>query len=563
MKSAASEALLSLHRGLLATLQRRLPPEQNSEPLVELLRALTLALGRGDISLALHDGSEVPEGIESDGWPRVHREALLASGWLDGDQSVLVLHHNTLSWRRWHGAMQELERELQRRYLQAPIHSPSHATPHGSRTSQRSKTSDLSPEQQSAIHAIDRYGVVLLSGGPGTGKTSTVLHMLLRAFENQPNLRARLAAPTGKAARRLQDAIRSHPTTASLPCTTLHRLLEARPGGFGRHRRNPLHLDLLIVDEMSMVDLELGRALLSALPSHCQLVLVGDSAQLPPIGAGAVWQHLQAPDQNERFKEGAITLTKVYRNRGALAQMSALLRDQGLNPFWSQLSTLPKTSNISLFQPKTKQIPEAVHAVLTRHLDHLQARARALELDADGQPHQQEAQDLLGILDTLMVLCPRRRGPWGVDAVHQRMIASSEPQRWPSGLPVLCSENQPELGLANGDLGVMIGEGAHQRTLFLSSDPSGESRHALLNPARLRHLEPALALSIHKAQGCEMDKVLLLWPALDDRQSSSLLYTAITRAKQQLLLFADPTALALGRSAGSRHPEDQSRIGDA
>ena len=556
MKSAATDALFALQRGLLATLLRRIPPEQNSEPLVELVHALTLALSRGDISLQLHDEAEAPEGIESKGWPKLHREALVASGWLDGDQSVLVLSHNTLSWRRWHGAMQELERELQRRCFQAPIH----ATPHSATSSQLAKNNDLSPEQRSAVRAIDHYGVVLLSGGPGTGKTSTVLHMLLRALEHQPKLRARLAAPTGKAARRLQDAIRSHPKTASLPCTTLHRLLEARPGGFGRHRRNPLHVDLLIVDEMSMVDLELSRALLSALPPHCQLVLVGDSAQLPPIGAGAVWQHLQEPDQIRRFNDGAITLTKVYRNRGALAQMSALLRDQGLRPFWSQLSALPKTSNISVACPKTKQIPEAVHAALIQHLDHLKERASALEINAHGQPHQQQAQDLLNILDGLMVLCPRRRGPWGVDAVHQRLLDGAEPQRWPSGLPVLCSENQPELGLANGDLGVMVGEGAHQRALFLSSDPSGESRHALLHPARLRHLEPALALTIHKAQGCEMDKVLLLWPALDDRPSSSLLYTAITRAKQQLLLFADPTAMVLSRTAGSRHPEDQSKI---
>ena len=558
MKSAATDALFALQRGLLATLLRRIPPEQNSEPLVELVHALTLALSRGDISLQLHDEAEAPEGIESKGWPKLHREALVASGWLDGDQSVLVLSHNTLSWRRWHGAMQELERELQRRCFQAPIH----ATPHSATSSQLAKNNDLSSEQRSAVRAIDHYGVVLLSGGPGTGKTSTVLHMLLRALEHQPKLRARLAAPTGKAARRLQDAIRSHPKTASLPCTTLHRLLEARPGGFGRHRRNPLHVDLLIVDEMSMVDLELSRALLSALPPHCQLVLVGDSAQLPPIGAGAVWQHLQEPDQIRRFNDGAITLTKVYRNRGALAQMSALLRDQGLRPFWSQLSALPKTSNISVACPKTKQIPEAVHAALIQHLDHLKERASALEINAHGQPHQQQAQDLLNILDGLMVLCPRRRGPWGVDAVHQRLLDGAEPQRWPSGLPVLCSENQPELGLANGDLGVMVGEGAHQRALFLSSDPSGESRHALLHPARLRHLEPALALTIHKAQGCEMDKVLLLWPALDDRPSSSLLYTAITRAKQQLLLFADPTALDLGRSTASRHPEDQSKIVD-
>ena len=543
MQSSASDALVALHRGVLATLQRRMPPEQSSEPLFELIRALTTALSRGDISLQLHDGAEVPEGIETDGWPLLHREALVASGWLDGDQAVLVLNHNTLSWRRWHGAMQELELELLRRCFQAPIH----ATNQDAAISHPSKNNDLSAEQQAAVRAIDRYGVVLLSGGPGTGKTSTVQHMLLRAFEKQPKLRARLAAPTGKAARRLQDAIRSNPITAALPCTTVHRLLEARPGGFGRHRRNPLELDLLIVDEMSMVDLELGRALLSALPTHCQLILVGDSAQLPPIGAGAVWQHLQEPDQNKRFKDGAITLTEVYRNRGALAQMSAVLRDQGLKPFWSQLSSLPKTSNITVHYSQTRQIPEAVHAALTRHLDHLKDKASALGINAHGQPDQQQAQELLNILDTSMVLCPRRRGPWGVNAVHQHLLNSSEPQRWPSGLPVLCSENQPELGLANGDLGVMVGEGVQQRALFLCSDPSGDSRHALYHPARLRSLEPALALTIHKAQGCEMDKVMLLWPTLDDRQSSALLYTAITRAKQQVLLFADPAALALGR----------------
>ncbi len=543
MQSSASDALVALHRGVLATLQRRMPPEQSSEPLFELIRALTTALSRGDISLQLDDGAEVPEGIETDGWPLLHREALVASGWLDGDQAVLVLNHNTLSWRRWQGAMQELELELLRRCFQAPIH----ATNQDAAISHPSKNNDLSAEQQAAVRAIDRYGVVLLSGGPGTGKTSTVQHMLLRAFEKQPKLRARLAAPTGKAARRLQDAIRSNPITAALPCTTVHRLLEARPGGFGRHRRNPLELDLLIVDEMSMVDLELGRALLSALPTHCQLILVGDSAQLPPIGAGAVWQHLQEPDQNKRFKDGAITLTEVYRNRGALAQMSAVLRDQGLKPFWSQLSSLPKTSNITVHYSQTRQIPEAVHAALTRHLDHLKDKASALGINAHGQPDQQQAQELLNILDNSMVLCPRRRGPWGVNAVHQHLLNSSEPQRWPSGLPVLCSENQPELGLANGDLGVMVGEGVQQRALFLCSDPSGDSRHALYHPARLRSLEPALALTIHKAQGCEMDKVMLLWPTLDDRQSSALLYTAITRAKQQVLLFADPAALALSR----------------
>ena len=551
MQSEVTDSLL--HRGLLAMLHRRRPPEQNSAALDEIVHALTLALGRGEISLELLEGDQVPEGIENEGWPELHRQALLASGWLDGDEAVMTMNHNTLSWRRWHGAMQEIEMELQHRCLHAPVQT----SPGTAGSKRQPGNHELNPEQRKAVEAMDHHGVILLSGGPGTGKTSTVLHMLLRAFEHRPQLRARLAAPTGKAARRLQDAIQTQSTTASLPCTTLHRLLEARPGGFGRHQRNPLQLDLLIVDEMSMVDLDLCRALLDALPKDCQLVLVGDSAQLPPIGIGAVWQYLQSPIPNNRFQGGAVNLKTVYRNRGSLAEMSALLRDHGLERFWCEVETLPHKANINVSFQSTNRIPKTVLTVLTRHLNHLKSAASQLKINRQGQPDQQHAHLLLSKLDSLMVLCPRRLGPWGVDAVHQCLINGSEIQNWPSGLPVLCCENQPELGLANGDLGIVIHEGLHQRILFLSTNDMGETQHALFHPARLQKLEPALALTIHKAQGCEMDQVMLLWPDLKKHQTSALLYTAITRAKMKLQVFADPSVLALGHSVNSRDPESR------
>ena len=153
----------------------------------------------------------------------------------------------------------------------------------------------------SAVHLRNgslplRQGLVLLEGGPGTGKTSTVAAMITAHRARQPDARVHLAAPTGKAAGRLRTA-----TGGTLPCTTLHRLLESRGDRFGRHRGRPLDLDLLVVDEVSMVDLGLMGALLEALPSACRLVLVGDPGQLSPIAPGAVLQDLQRPEHRQRL----------------------------------------------------------------------------------------------------------------------------------------------------------------------------------------------------------------------------------------------------------------------
>jgi exodeoxyribonuclease V alpha subunit len=202
----------------------------------------------------------------------------------------------------------------------------------------------LDRQRRQAVAALLRHGLVLLGGGPGTGKTSTVVQMLGAVLAQRPGLRLHLAAPTGKAAARLRTTLqeggqRLAPPLADqlgqAPCTTLHRLLESSGDRFGRNRRHPLALDLVVVDELSMVDLHLMAALLEALPQACQLLLVGDPAQLPPVGPGAVLQELCQSERLAALGEAAIALQTTYRNNGAIAAFAAALRPGGQQA-WGQ-----------------------------------------------------------------------------------------------------------------------------------------------------------------------------------------------------------------------------------
>ena len=518
----------------------------------DLVQALTHALSRGEMSVTLGHGAPEPEGLSAAGWPDTHRQALEHSGWLSEDPALMVLIDDQLLWRRWHQGITDLEERLVQRSRLTPLgqvstqHPPLHSSGSGVHEQHNA-------EQKAAVEAISRHQLVLLSGGPGTGKTSTVQAMLLRAIHDRGNLRIHLAAPTGKAARRLQDAVRCHATTAALPCTTVHRLLQARPGGFARNRRNPLSIDLLVVDEMSMVDLNLAQALLDALPEGAQLVLVGDENQLPPIGVGAVWQALQSEGLRQRFGPASIRLQVVYRNRGDLARLSNELCKDGPEAFWQGLSALDHASNIKSILTRSTRLPDPVLTAIRHRMDAMSRASQALSINPEGEPDPSQAHALLEQLDSLMVLCPRRRGLWGVETLHRQLVAGQSPETWPEGLPVLCSDNQTELGLANGDLGICIGHGSSRRLLFRCSDDAGDSCFRLLHPARIKQIQPALALTIHKAQGSEADAVILLWPPQEERPTTSLLYTAMTRARHQLTIVR-LAATVTGSQIEERHP---------
>jgi exodeoxyribonuclease V alpha subunit len=545
-----------------------------ADPLVnEAIAALTLALAAGELAcplpLSLQQGQGLAQADGPDSLARLQRSALVQAS-----DSPLVLEGQRLAWRRWQQRLQQVLDALVKRAQAPPPAWPVAAeetAPAAAIPAAAPPAAPLDGQQRRAVAAVLARGLVLLEGGPGTGKTSTVAAMINAALQHCPQARIHLAAPTGKAAARLGQA-----TYGRHPCSTLHRLLEQRGDRFLRNRHHPLRLDLLIVDEVSMVDLELMAALLEALPTSCRLVLVGDPAQLPPVAPGAVLAALQRPAPRAALGETAVRLETTYRHAGAIASVAATLRLWGgtdgpdaptapgaeglLELLRPQLECLGEGDNLQWLEVPwigwTPSLPEPVRQRLQQHRLKLAELAQEAELArvprgpgaGDQANGNQEAalEALLAARDRLLLLTPQRRGPWGVETLHRLLLgeAAADPARWPCGTPVICLRNRDDLGLANGDLGVVVGDSPatgsgssldsnrdFQRWLVFGPDPSQR-----LHPAQLAGaVEPALALTVHKAQGSEAEEVIVLVPPGEPRDPR-LLYTALTRARRRALL---------------------------
>jgi exodeoxyribonuclease V alpha subunit len=495
---------------------------QPPEPLLlELIDALTLALERGDLALALE--GPAPPGIGAEGWPEEHRRVLAASPLAEEPHGPLALEGREVGWRRW---LRLRARVVAALVARAGRRRPPIAwSPPGD---------TLDPLQEQAIRIALERDLLVLAGGPGTGKTSTVAHLLEAVAEWSETAVIQLAAPTGKAAARLRQA-----TGGRWPCGTLHQVLESRGDGeFRRHRQRPLSLDLLVVDEVSMVDLALMEALLAALPDRARLVLVGDPAQLPPVAAGAPLRELLSGDGRQALAEAAVTLRTTYRNDGAIASVAGALRrliEAGPNPpldpvahLRPLLRRLAGDANLRWRQAPAGPLPAKVRQRLVEHMGRLRAAAEGCAPGGD-----RGWREVLTLRDELLVLTPRHRGPWGVRAVHRELLGDAGGlNQWPSGTPVLCGRNLHALGLSNGDLGVLVVGTDSERWLLF-----GQEQPLWVHPARVSGaVEPALALTVHKAQGSEARSVMVLLPgaeSLDPR----LLYTALTRARQEAWLF--------------------------
>jgi exodeoxyribonuclease V alpha subunit len=574
-----------------------------ADPVVsEAIAALTLALAAGELECPLPPSLQQSQGLAQadrpDSLARLQRSALVQAS-----DSPIVLAGQRLSWRRWQQQLQQVLDALVGRAQAPPPAWPAAAEepvadqPSAGKAAATKATLAAAPsgtplddQQRRAVAAVLAKGLVLLEGGPGTGKTSTVAAMISAVQEHCPQARIHLAAPTGKAAARLGQA-----SGDRHPCSTLHRLLEQRGDRFLRNRHHPLRLDLLIVDEVSMVDLELMAALVEAMPASCRLVLVGDPAQLPPVAPGAVLAALQRPAPRAALGDAAVRLETTYRHAGAIASVAATLRQWGgadgpdaptapgaealLELLRPQLEHLGEGDNLQWLEvPWTgwsASLPEPVRQRLRQHrlrLAELAWRAGAQGAGAQGAGAQgagdQKAADqaaagqaLLSQRDRLLLLTPQRRGPWGVETLHRLLLgeAAADPARWPCGTPVICLRNRDDLGLANGDLGVVVGDSPatgsessldskldsnrdFQRWLVFGPHPSQR-----LHPAQLAGaVEPALALTVHKAQGSEAEEVIVLVPPGEPRDPR-LLYTALTRARQRVLLVTS-------RTTGPSHP---------
>ena len=386
--------------------------------------------------------------------------------------------------------------------------------------------------QRSAARMALTHRFSVISGGPGTGKTATVARILALlldvAGDGSPEIV--LAAPTGKAAMRLHQSILQAAERLAFPeeirnrlptgVSTIHRLLgtQARKGGFRHNRDNRLPCDILVIDEASMVDLQLMASLMVALRDDARVILLGDRNQLASVEAGAVLADIC--DSAEPATVPVTQLVKSYRF-GADSGIAALsqLINSGDGAAAAELLKSGRHHDIIWRQlPGGSEFSESFTA--------------AVKSGYAGFAAATSPAEALMELGTFRVLSPLRSGPCGIENLNRlclnALASEQKNDQHVCPLPVMVSGNNYELGLFNGDTGVVMkGDGT---PVAWFENPEGGLRH--LSTLRMPPGETAFALTVHKSQGSEFDRVLLILPEyLSDALSRELLYTAVTRAR--------------------------------
>lgn len=373
----------------------------------------------------------------------------------------------------------------------------------------------LAPAQRHAVEEAARHKVLVITGGPGVGKT-TIVKSILAVFD-RARLSCRLAAPTGRAAKRMSEATKRQ-------ATTLHRLLEFDPKGraFSRNAKRRLDADVLIVDEASMIDVELANGMLQALPDAARLVLVGDVDQLPSVGPGAVLRDLIASSVVP-----TVRLTQIFRQaEGSLIVENAHRIHDGLPP---TSADSPEGAFHIIRRESGELAADTIEKVVTKNIP-----------ERFGLDPRRDVQ----------VLVPMHRGDTGTIALNLRLQAALNPEG-PSvtrfgrtirvGDKVMQLKNDVERNVYNGDVGFVTSLDVEARQLLVRFD---EEREVTYEEGDLDELTLAYATSIHKSQGSEYPAVVI--PLLTEHfvmLSRNLFYTAVTRGKKLVVLVAHPKAL--------------------
>jgi exodeoxyribonuclease V alpha subunit len=417
-------------------------------------------------------------------------------------------------------------------------------------------TAETEADQRMATYVAATSRVSVIGGGPGTGKTTTIARLVAVLRRRRPELRVALAAPTGKAAARLEEAVHSAAGTltdadrarlAPLTASTLHRLLGRRPGvasRFRHDRENRLPYDLVIVDECSMVSLTIMARLLEALPPETRLVLVGDPDQLASVEAGAV-----LGDVVDGLPDSGAMLRTVHRFAagGSIARLAQHVRDGAADAVLAMLQDPPEGIEFHP-TPDDEPVSGAALQVLRAQTRH---EAAVIEAARAG-----DVARALGALERHRTLCAHRAGPRGVrhwsDAI-ERWLAADDPLLLPrldgryAGQPLLVTANDYENGLFNGDTGVVVAQGDDLVAAFRRG---GEP--VLLPLVRLSDVRPLHVMTVHRAQGSQFEEVtVLLPPAGSPLATRQTFYTAITRASKVVRLVGSAEAVlaSVGRPA--------------
>jgi len=405
---------------------------------------------------------------------------------------------------------------------------------------ERDTATVLAPEQRAAIEQAFRSAVLVVTGGPGVGKT-TLVRALVTAFE-QSNRVTRLAAPTGRAAQRLSEA-------TGREALTLHRLLEFDPkhGGFKRNAKSPLEAGALVVDETSMVDLAMADALLQAVADGTHLVLVGDVDQLPSVGAGAFLRDVIQSDVVP-----CVRLVRIFRQ----AETSLIVSNAHRINAGEMPVIAPPSESLSDFYVIEKSDPEEAKRVI---VDLVTTRIpRRFGFDA---------------VRDIQVLTPMNRGGAGALVLNSALQEAINPVGpglargrtvYRVGDKVMQLRNDYSRNVWNGDVGVVASIDEKENTLcvrFPDGGTGAEGRQVLYEASMLDDLTLAYATTIHKSQGSEYPAVVI--PFLTAHfvmLTKNLLYTAVTRGKRLVVLVADPRAVRIAlqpRPAGFVNDHDE------
>lgn len=529
----------------------------------------------------------------------------------------LVLHNEALYFYRYWQYEQQIATDLKRLMQRQAFALPDTTELNGwlnelfpvsdEQTAASQEHSGINWQKLACVNTL-RSQFSVITGGPGTGKTYTVVRLLallqrLHAIADTTPLEIKLAAPTGKAAARLKESIQA--ATASLTAlpdawqpaisrisaqsATLHKLLGVQAGTrqFKHHRAKPLALDVLIVDEASMVDIELMQALLAALPSGARLILLGDKDQLASVEAGAVLGQLcEGAEQGgyqpatfaylQQFCTGKLPAWLQQPSGPAHLQHVVMLRESRRFTASSGIGALAKAVN----QAALAELNSLFTANCYADIQLLQSYPKPTSAEEDGQHDtlfaaltqlcqqgfagywqaisarpaancSQEQQDnwaraVLKAYQSFQLLTPVREGPFGVAGLNllvQKALSflpgakesTGRHDSWYEGRPVMITANDYNLNLRNGDIGMVLTLPAdgQKRAVFIDSD----NKVRWILPSRLTEVETVFAMTVHKSQGSEFSHTVMVLPERDNPVlSRELIYTGITRAAKQLTL---------------------------
>ncbi|WGK56457.1 exodeoxyribonuclease V subunit alpha [Pantoea sp. SS70] len=416
----------------------------------------------------------------------------------------------------------------------------------------------------------------VISGGPGTGKTTTVAKLLAALIRlSEGALRIQLAAPTGKAAARLTEslgkALQKLPVSEAerqrfpADATTLHRLLGAQPETqrLRYHAGNPLHLDVLVVDEASMVDLGMMANLIAALPAQARVVFLGDRDQLASVEAGAVlgdicrcaeagYSPMRAAQLSELTGSGVAGIDDS--SAPAVRDAICLLRKSYRFDANSGIGQLAAAVNAGDAKAVEAAFKAGFSDITRQPLQDADAyQAMLTEIAAGYQPflklirQRADPAEIIAAFGRYQLLCALREGPFGVQGLNQRIEQKlmqlqlirrpTGGSRWYQGRPVMVTRNDSALGLFNGDIGITLFDEEGLLKVFF---PLPDGSIKAVQPSRLPTHDTAWAMTVHKSQGSEFDHTALVMPAqFLPVLTRELIYTAITRARKQLTLYSD------------------------